>query len=591
MGKTIFRHFSAVVMALVLGVAPSVATIAQANTPVTQVQADAKADKSFNFSPVFVMLSDAMTAQKAGDMALVQTHLTAIGEQLAAVPADADQKSALQDTLNAAMQSPTPETMATFSSQLYELQKSLNPVDYTAERQAFAKKINPAFDELAGVLQAMNADDADSVVAAKMAYDKFNRTWVANERVVRNTSKGHYGKIEVAMALMRVAIETTPANREQLLAQTAILKQQLDSYNQGDTEQSQSTNPAGLSDGIALLQDGLAAFQAQDAATGSAKLGEFISLWTSIEGEVSTRNPSLYTRIESQIPVIMAQGQNPKHQQDLADLIEQLQAINPQAGYTAVDAMLILLREGLEALLIVVALISALVAAKQTRAKIWVYAGVVAGLFASILGAVALQMLFPAVTSGTSREMIEGVVGIVAVVMMVGVGAWLHSKSSVKSWNQFIKRQMNQALGTGSFVGLFALSFLSVFREGAETILFYAGILPSISTADFLTGIGLALVILALIAVILLKTSVKLPIPKLFLGLTLLIYGLGFKILGVSVAALQLTNHLPRTVLDLPSVVWAGFYPTAQGVAAQLIFVLAIVVVWWCVKRQENAKL
>ncbi|MFO1383263.1 MAG: FTR1 family protein [Moraxella osloensis] len=206
--------------------------------------------------------------------------------------------------------------------------------------------------------------------------------------------------------------------------------------------------------------------------------------------------------------------------------------VNPTAQYTAVDSMLILLREGLEALLIVISLLSALTAAKQVKAKKWVYAGVAFGLLASIAGAMALQLLFPAVTSAANREMFEGVIGIVAVIMMIGIGAW--AQQIIRPiMNAYIKRHMGQAMTAGSFVSLFGLSFLSVFREGAETILFYVGILPNISMSNFLTGIGLALVALAAVAWVMLRTSVKLPIPQLFKLLTWVIYLLGFKILGV----------------------------------------------------------
>lgn len=179
--------------------------------------------------------------------------------------------------------------------------------------------------------------------------------------------------------------------------------------------------------------------------------------------------------------------------------------------------------------------------------------------------------------SGANRETLEGVIGIVAVVMMMGVGAWLHSKSNIKAWNRYIQNELGRAMTTGSFISLFLLAFLSVFREGAETILFYVGILPKIMMSDFLLGIAMALVILAVVAVILFKTSVKLPIPLLFKILTATIYFLGFKILGVSISALQLTNHLPRTTIDLPSVAWAGFYPSMQGLLAQALYIAVII--------------
>lgn len=185
--------------------------------------------------------------------------------------------------------------------------------------------------------------------------------------------------------------------------------------------------------------------------------------------------------------------------------------------------------------------------------------------------------------------MLEGMIGIVAVVFMIGIGAWLHSKSSVQSWNAFIKRHMGEVLTTGSFISLFGLSFLSVFREGAETILFYVGILPKISQSDFLLGIVMAMVLLAGAAWVMLKTSAKLPIPKLFKVLTWVIYLLGFKILGVSLSALQLTGHLSRTVLpNVPAIEAIGFYPTVQTILGQLAFIVAIVVLQWWMKKVES---
>lgn len=113
--------------------------------------------------------------------------------------------------------------------------------------------------------------------------------------------------------------------------------------------------------------------------------------------------------------------------------------------------------------------------AGQPKGKKWVMAGVGTGLVASLAGAWALVRLFPALTSGANREALEGAVGIVAVVMMMGVGAWLHSKSSVKAWNAYINKHMGVALSTGSMAGLFGLAFLSVFREGRRRCCFMQG--------------------------------------------------------------------------------------------------------------------
>ncbi len=351
---------------------------AQISTTIDQNKKDVKNQvlnqtPKINFSPLFVQLSDAMGALKANDTAGAVAHLTKLDGDLSAmmtaINTDNPELKSAQAALKTAIHEPNEQNLSAFSSALYALEKSQNPVDYSDKRRAFAKKVMPAFDEMVLVLEQMTADDAASIDKARQAYNRFNTIWVANERVVRNTSKGHYGKIETAMALIRVSIESTPANPTQALAQAQILKTELDSFNQGKISQAVVATGVSLSDGVALLKQGLTAFEQGDKATGEAKLGEFITLWTSIEGEVSTRNPSLYSRIESQIPIIMASGSDKKQQLVLAGLIDELDAINPSAKYSAVDSMLILLREGLEALLIVMALLSALKVANQPKGK------------------------------------------------------------------------------------------------------------------------------------------------------------------------------------------------------------------------------
>ena len=98
--------------------------------------------------------------------------------------------------------------------------------------------------------------------------------------------------------------------------------------------------------------------------------------------------------------------------------------------------------------------------------------------------------------------------------MMIGIGIWLHSKSSVKAWKKYMGYKVKSSTSTGSFISMFTLSFLAVFREGAETILFYAGIMPLISTSNLLIGIALAIVALIIIGIIMVKASGKLPISK-----------------------------------------------------------------------------
>ena len=551
------------------------------------VQAETASSKRVPMSHLYVTLSDAMAESKSGRDEQAKAHLIELQNAFNAIQNTTQSQTvkgqAVNQAIAQAINHPQPEQLSALSNALYAFEQEQNPVDYSAKRQAFKKQMVPAYEQLNQAIEQASAHDAASL---KAAYQQFNAAWLGNERVVRNTSMGHYGQMETAMALMRVALETAPLDLDKIRQQSQHLKSAIDSYNSGETVAAASSTYV-FNGGVQLLRDGLGAFRSGQLSQGQEKLTTFITIWPNIEGEVSTRNPSLYSRVENQIPVILAHGNDAAQQNTLSHLIDELEQINPQAQYGAMDAMLILLREGVEALLIVMALVSALNVAQQPQGKKWIYGGVVAGLIASVLGALALQKLFPAVSAGASREKLEGFVGIAAVLMMLMVGAWLHSKSSIQSWNAYIKKHMGKALSTGSLISLFGLSFLAVFREGAETIVFYAGILPKISTQAFLSGIAAAIVLLLALAWIMAKTSVTLPVAKMFRILTWLIYALGFKILGISLHALQLTGIVPMT--PLPST-WLesnalGIYPTVETLAAQALYIGLIVVIQFAVHR------
>lgn len=527
-------------------------------------------------SSLFVHLSDAMAAVKQNEMAKSEPFLTALQQEFEAIPSHHSKAGqAVSSALNFAKSSPTLENFEQLSKALYAFEKEQNPVDYAQQRQKFAKRVSPVYQQLLKAVQAHNLDNVQT------AFKQFNRTWTANEKVVRETSLGHYGQIETAMTLLRIAMLSEPANFAEMEKQAADLGQSLADFNAGNVIQPQSAAnaPTTLPDGIKLLEKSYAAFENNQLEQARADITLFIQQWAIFEGEVRTRDGSLYTRVESDLPVIMVKGNEPANLQKLQFLINDLNRLDIAGSYGIVDAMLVLLREGIEALLIIMALLTTLNAANQPKAKRWVYTGAGLGLLASVMGAVALQHLFPAISAGTNREILEGTVGIVAVAMMLFVGAWLHSKSSISGWKNFVDKQVSQALLTGSLIPILSLSFLSVFREGAETILFYAGMLPLISSEDLLIGLGLALLLLAIVATVMTFSSKRLPMHQLFKAMTLLIYALGFKILGVSIHALQLTQVLPRHLLDLPNVEWFGFYASIEGITAQVIYLALIPIV------------
>ena len=540
---------------------------------VTPVQAE-------SYSDLFIKITDATTAVRDKDQEKAHTLVAEIKEEfLKKANHDSKAGKEVQKSLDLKGEI-TEKQLVTVSTSLLAFEKEQNPVDLDAEKEKLETRLQPYFEKLQ---EAITAKDLQ---ATRKAYADLNNTWTRNEAVVRDHSTAYYGKVETAISFLRSAIETEPTNFDSIQSSYNDLKNVLDQFISGEKIEETSSNLT-LSDGIKLLKKALSLFQANDTSQASQVMKEFITIWPTIEGDVSTTNPGLYTRVESQSPVIMVKGKESKYQKQLEALISDLSAIDTTASYSAVDAMLILLREGVEALLIVMALVTVLKSAKLVKGLKWVYAGALLGILASAAIAVALQFLFPAVTSASNREVIEGAVGIIAVGMMIVIGIWLHRKSSVKKWNQFMESQMKAVTATGSFISMFALSFLAVFREGAETILFYVGILPRIRSFDFFLGIGLALAVLAILAILMTKASRLVKPHKIFFILTWMIYALAFKMLGVSLHALQLTNMLPNHILsNFPTIDWAGIYPSWEVLACQVLFVLIVGIV--TVKQHEK---
>lgn len=526
-----------------------------------------------NLSPYFVKITDATKAVKEGKQDKARKLVDEITKDFEKVEnSDSEAGRQVQEKL-ALTGDITEDQLTQISLALLSFEKEQNPVDLDAEKEKLVSRLEPRFEALD---MAIASQDLEAV---REAYKKMNSTWTINEAVVRDHSTAHYGQVETAISFLRSSIETEPTNFDTIQASFDNLKKAISNFVEG-TEVATTSSNLTLKDGIDLLKKALTQFQAGQDSEAAATMKEFITIWPTIEGSVSTTNPSLYNKVESESPVIMVKGKDSEYQEKLSSLIAELSQIDTSASYNAFDAMLILLREGVEALLIVMALVTTLKAAKMRKGLKWVYSGAFAGIVASLLIAYILQIAFPAVTSGTNREIIEGAVGIFAVIMMILIGIWLHSKSSVKKWNTFMESQMQTVTKTGSFLSMFALSFLAVFREGAETILFYVGILPRISSFDFILGISLALLVLVVIAFVMNKASQFFLPHKVFFILTWMIYALAFKMTGVSIHALQLTNMIPNHLIaGIPSIDILGIYPSWESLAGQALFILVVILV------------
>lgn len=527
-----------------------------------------------SYSGLYIKITDAATAVKNNRQDDAKKLFSEIKEEFKKVKnSDSVQGKKVQELLNKEKNILTEDDLRQVTAALLSFEKEQNPVNDEEEKKNFKSRMYPALDVLEKAIQSKNVEQM------KKEYLKFNGVWTRNESFIRSRSVSYYGKVETAMSFLRSSMEVEPFDYENTMNSFNDLKSSIQDYLDGKKMENNVSGTVTLKEAVDMLKDALEAFKNGDKTKGQSKVKEFIQVWPTVEGDVSTRNSALYTKVETQTPIIMVKGTDKQYQEQLQGLITELSQIDTKAKYTFVDAMFILLREGVEALLIVLALVSSLKAANQKKGLRWVYAGAAAGILASVVIAFILQALFPAVSSGTNREILEGFVGIFAVVMMIGIGFWLHSKSSLKSWKNYIDRKMDVVLSTGSFISMFVLSFLAVFREGAETILFYVGILPLISLQNLIIGVVSAILILIAIALVLIYASSKIKIHQVFFVLTWTIYFLAFKMLGTSIHMLQVVGILPLHVIRfIPTVEVLGIYANIEVFVSQLILIIIIVI-------------
>lgn len=260
---------------------------------------------------------------------------------------------------------------------------------------------------------------------------------------------------------------------------------------------------------------------------------------------------------------------------------------------SAGQAFLILIREGLEALLVVAAVIAYLIKSGNKRFAKWIYLGVLAGLAGSGLIAVLFTFLFGG--SGPIQEISEGVCALIAMLMLLWTSNWMLNKSSMEAWNRYIrtktetavasaqrKADAGESVGFGMIVSLAMLSFLAVFREGAETVIFYESIYSMSQDAHgmWIGGIAAAVVLLV-IFLILRFTSVKIPIGPFFLVTSILMAVLVVIFAGGGIHALIEGDLIDGHYLSsVPTNDWIGLYPYVECLAAQAIAAIAVIVLF-----------
>ena len=346
------------------------------------------------------------------------------------------------------------------------------------------------------------------------------------------------------------ALEGVPLARARLSAS-------LDAYRRGSTDEAQQLALSAYLDGI-----------------------------EPIEARLDARDSALRTRIETAMGAYRTSLSRSGNQDAVATrahaidgMLEQahqlLTAAAASPAATFVGALTILVREGLEALLVVVALLAFLRKADRHDATRYVHAGWTLALLA---GAITWGIASYAISiSGASRELTEGLSSLFAAAVLLGVGLWMHQKSIGGRWQSYLKAKMATALDRKSAWFVFGLTFVSVYREVFETILFYTALWNEGQGLWLLAGLATGAVLLAVIAWLLLRSSRRLPLGTFFSVSSAVIAVLAVVLTGKGVAALQEAGWTAVTTAPAPSIDWLGIYPTWQSLLAQLAVTLMLI--------------
>ena len=450
--------------------------------------------------------------------------------------------------------------------------------------------------------EGIEAAEANRPELMRAEYEELHAIWGSFEDAVNAQDPEGYLDIENALDTVKAAVAAQPLDPAAVKAAYTHLDTELNEVGArlgsapaaGTTAAAADVTPATL---LATLGEVEEALERGDIATARSEFTGFIRSWPAAEDTIATRSDDDYKAIEASMGKASAAlraepADTATASTALASIRNTLTPYTNPSSYTALDAALIILREGLEALLVVVALLAFLRKSGNSDKRGWIWAGAGLGVLASIGAALVLQAIFSTISAGRNRELIEGVTGLVAAVLLFYVSYWLHSKASLGAWKKYIDARTTQALARGSMAGLALLAFLAVFREGAETAVFYLGMAPSISMRDLLLGFGAGTAILAVLAVLMLVVGVKLPLRPFFRVAGLLVYYLGFKFVGTGLHALQVADVLPSSPIgsgDSNAVLeFFGIYLTWQTLLPQLLLLAAALAVFFYLRAQER---
>jgi high-affinity iron transporter len=353
-----------------------------------------------------------------------------------------------------------------------------------------------------------------------------------------------------------------------------------------------ATAQASLERSLAQYRDG-----DREAALRSA-LAAYLDGFELVEAALANVAPALMRETEAEMiayrhaiaagaPLAEIESRHARVRQMLEGSAEALGGEMLSAEVAFLSSFVILLREGLEAILIIGAMIAFLGRTGRGDALRHVHMGWILALLAGAATWALSAYLID--ISGATREVTEGATALLAAAILFWVGFWMHGNASAARWSRYLKDSMQSALDRGTLWALAVVAFLAVYREAFETVLFYQALWLQVSSAGHGAVVGGALAAAAALAVtvwVIQRFGVRLPLRTLFLATAVIMVALAVVLAGDGVMSLQEAGKIGMRPLPLPRIEWLGIYPTLQGLALQCgLVLLAVCIALWQRRR------
>ncbi|HSF01973.1 MAG TPA: FTR1 family protein, partial [Solirubrobacterales bacterium] len=332
----------------------------------------------------------------------------------------------------------------------------------------------------------------------------------------------------------------------------------------------------------------------QPGEAGSAALAAYMT-FEALERDLRPRNPALASELEQAFTGFRLDAQGGRGGEALRTaevrLVTLLDRAERELGAERrpfdlfLQSFILLVREGLEAILIVGALLAFLAKVGAGRRTRDVRAGIGAAIGASLLTAVLIETVFH--LTPADQEVLEGATMLLATAVLFSVSYWLLTKLEVAKWNAFVRSKVEEAVAGGSSLALASVAFLAVYREGFETVLFYKALFVSgggpAATGPILGGMAAAAAVLVVLYVAIQRFGVRLPLKPFFAVTSAFLYWMAFTFAGHGIAELQAGGMVGTTVIPwLPRLPRLGIYPTLETALAQgSLLLLALGALVW----------